>query len=296
VALYDPATIGAPDNQLLLNTPGGVFFRAIGRKATFSDIREFNTLIPSAGGVEDYRTLLGAVNWVLQGKMYPNTQYDYEQGIRNLRAVADLDLEQVDVYDPDGYVPYIWSETDQDKQLLVKILYADFTETTKLTMPFTLYCTIKTPRLYGTTLRTAGTGNSAGILTGGVGFPSGFPFPFGATTYAIGATASNAGDRGAEPNNIVITGPIVNPIFTNTTTGEYIQVNVTMNIGDTLIIIYDSDNVSIELNGNSVYGSLNTDSTLFLVKPGANTFSLTGTSMGAGASGTITFLDTWSLA
>lgn len=297
MAFYTLSTLGESDNQIVFNDPThSPLFRAIGRSAEFSDIRAFDTLIPQEGGIEDYKTLLGAVNYIIEGKMYPNSQSDYENGLRTLRAVADVDLSQADPLSDIGYVPYVYQEIDQNKQIFVKVLYAQFQETRRLTMPFKLLCKIKTPRIYGTTTRTAGTGASAGIIVGGVGFPTGYPLPYGATTYAINASAVNAGDRGAYPTNITITGPVTNPKFLNSTSGQFIQVNVTMGVSDVLLITYTPNTVSILLNGVSVYGALSSDSTLFLVKSGFNLFQLQGTSIGAGASGIINFLDTWSLA
>lgn len=296
MSFRDTATLGDQDNSLTFNDSATQpYFRALLRKAQFSDIRAFDTLVPEEGGVEDYTTLLGAVNYVIEGKMYPNTQADYENGLRALRSVADVDLEQADPLSSSGYVPYVWKEIDQNKQLFIKVLYASFQETTKIVMPFTLFCKIKTPRIYGTILRTAGTGSSPGTVVGSTGYPFGYPVGFGASYYSITASAVNAGDRGAYPEGITITGPVTNPKFLNQTTGEFIQVNITMGSSDTLSIQYDSDSVSIDLNGNSVYGSKSTDSTLFLVPPGGSVFALQGSAIGAGASATITFLDTWSL-
>lgn len=298
MALYDISTLGVADNFITFNDDTkSPLFRATGKKFQFGQLRSFDAPLPELSGVNDYKTLLGASNFVIAGKMYPDSDADYENGLRMLRAVADVDVAQADPLSDSGYVPYIWTESDQNKQIFVKVLVPAFAETNNLTMAFSLFCKIKFPRIYGTRLNVADTGALPGTPVGNSPLPFILPIALGKTVYAISATGTNAGNRQAYPESILISGPVNNPRITNTTTGKFIQINANLaSTSDFLTITYNQSRVSILLNGVSVYNQLTSDSTLFTIAPGANNFTLTGNSIGTGAFARVSFYDTWSMA
>lgn len=298
MALFDISTLGVADNKITFNDDSqSPLFRARGKKFSFGSVRQFDTPLADISGINDYKTLLGQVNFVIAGKMYPDSDADYENGLRILRSVSDLDLSQADALSDTGYVPYVWQEADQAKQVFLKVLFPVFQENNNLTLPFSLYCKIKFPRIFGTTLRVADTGSQPGTPVGNSPLPFILPIALGKTLYTISSTQNNAGNRAAYPESIVINGPVNNPKLTNTTTGKSIQVNVSLaSITDQLVIKYNQSSISILLNGVSVYNQLSTDSTLFLINPGQNNFQLTGSSIGTGAYARVSFYDAWSLA
>jgi len=73
------------------------------------------------------------------------------------------------------------------------------------------------------------------IVTNGFTFPMTFPVVFGAFTGSTPVSASNLGDS-ITPVIITISGPTVNPVVSNLTTGEQIKLNITLNTGDVAII------------------------------------------------------------
>lgn len=301
MAIYDPSTLGVPGNQIVFNDDSaGVdpYYRMQKRRPSNRDIRNFDTPLPEDSGIADFKTLLGRTDYILDGKMYPSTQSAFEQGRRALRRVADVRNNQESPSTDQGYVPYQWDEIDQPKQLFMKVLYVDLPEDTSYgsVQPFRLYCKVKYPIIMGTILNVADTGGNAAAIGGVVGYPLLYPALLGKSFYTISATATNGGDVGAYPQSIQINGPINRPRLTNTTTGEFIEIDVNLTtVGDVLSITYDQDSVSILFNGVSVFGKMSSDSTLFQMPPGDNNFDLSGSSIGVGARAVISFYDAYPL-
>jgi len=73
------------------------------------------------------------------------------------------------------------------------------------------------------------------VVSGGFTFPITFPIIFGNYTGITPVIAANSGDS-ITPVIINFYGPSVNPVVTNNTTGEHIKCNITLNVGDALII------------------------------------------------------------
>lgn len=237
--------------------------------------------------------------YVIEGTMYPGGPSDAERGIRNLRKVANLDIEQADILSDSGYVPYIFSEEDGDKQIFVKVLYIDLPETTRkgLVQPFRYVCKIKDPTIYGATLKQANTGPADfSAATGSAGYPFGYPIGYGSSTTTVSIDANNVGDTPVYPVGISIFGPCTNPKVTNTTTGDYIQVNCSLaSASNNLIIQYDRDTLLVELDGVSQLNNVTSGSTYFKLPPGNNIISLTGSSISSGSYAIVSFYDGFSL-
>lgn len=300
MAIYSEASIGTTANRITFNnyddTP---IYRVLSRTPQRRQIRELDIQVPFESGISDFETLIGQMAYVIEGRMYPGGESEYDEGLRRLRQVANLELQQDDNLSDNGYVPYIFSEYERDKQIFLKVLYVDISEDTRkgLVQPFRLICKIKDPTIYGTTIKTADTSSADPTASAGTAIlPFAFPIIFGASTYSVSSDAYNAGDLPTYPIQISIRGPVNNPRLTNAATGEYIE--VTTNLSTTsnfLSITYDKDSLSVTKDGNSVLESVTDASTFFKLQPGSNQLTLTGSSIGTGAYATVSFYDAWAL-
>lgn len=107
-------------------------------------------------------------------------------------------------------------------------------------------------------------------VSSGVGFPLGFPMGFGGG--ASDVTVSNDGDATVWPS-LYIPGPVVNPIVRNDTTGEQIELSITIADGDWLDIDPNPRARTVLLNGTANRrGSVVAGSTWPSLPPGLSTF------------------------
>lgn len=107
---------------------------------------------------------------------------------------------------------------------------------------------------------------------GGMTFPLRLPTAFSmAGEKAINII--NNGDVGA-PVTIKITGTATNPKITNNTIGEYIKINRTLTIDDTLVITTAFGDKRVELNGDNVFHYIDMGSTFFNLEIGDNLIEL----------------------
>lgn len=308
MSIYTRATLGYVDNQVVFNDiTTDPYYRVDARVPQKYQIREQDIPIPFESGVADFATFIGQVVYLIEGTMYPRSQSTYDSGLNALRNVANVDLNQTDsnggtVFTNDGYVPYMWGTAAGAlaQQLFVKPLYVLAAETTKqgYVVPFKMFCKVKDPTIYGGTLQTASTasGNPTST-TGSAAYPFSYPIAYGATYYSVTATATNNGTVPTNPQSIDVYGPVTNPKITNGATGEYIQVNVTLNSStDHLQIIYAPDYLAVTLNGVNNLNNVTSDSTYFKIHPGGNGISLTGSSISSGSYCTVTYYDGYSLA
>jgi len=110
--------------------------------------------------------------------------------------------------------------------------------------------------------------------------------------YAYGAaipnlfTVTNNGWATTNPT-VTVVGPVTNPSISNTTTGQYLTVNVTLGSLDSLV--FDLENKNITLNGSSARNLLATGSQWFGAPSGSTTFSFTGVSGSSGTTATIVY-------
>lgn len=308
MSIFSRATLGFSDNQVVLNdVTTDPYYRVEARAPARYQIRSQDIPIPTESGVADYNTLIGETTYVIQGTMYPRSQSTYDSGLNKLRDVANVELEQADInagnlFNNNGYVPYSWGDSNGalSKQLFVKPLYVMASETTKqgYVVPFKLICKIKDPTIYGGTLKTASTAQGTpGATIGSAIFPFAFPLAFGATYYTVSAAAINNGTVPTYPQSIDVYGPVTSPIITNTATGEFIKVAVTLSsVGDHLQIQYGKDYLSVTLNGVNNIKNVSSDSTYFKIKVGGNNISLSGSSISSGSYATLNYYDGFSLA
>lgn len=303
MSIYTVATLGEDDNLVSFNdyTIDPVY-RTQARSPSKWQIRQQDLPVPFESGSSDFLTLIGDSAYILTGVMYPSSELSYDAGLAKLRAVCSLDLNQDDIASDQGYVPYKYGDAsgNLDKQIFMKPLYVQLAETTQqgFVQPFTIYAKIKDPTIFSGVTKTASTLESnTSMTTGSAVFPVTFPVVFGSTLFTVSATAQNNGNIAGYPASIIVTGPVNNPKITNQATGESIEVDVNLaSTSDILTLIYDKDTLDINVNGTSKVASLTNDSTLFKIQPGANTITLSGTTVSDSAFATINYYDTWPLA
>lgn len=290
MSIYTEATLGETDNQVTFNDFSGAsdpVFRVLARAPQKFQIRQQDLPVPFESGDNDFLTLLGEVVYILSGKMYPSSESAYDAGLAALRSVSSLDLNQADVSSVNGYVPYVWGDFSNQKVLFLKPLYCQLAETTAqgFVQPFTIYCKVIDPTIYVNSLQTASTSaSSPSTTTGSADYPFTYPVVYGSTLFTVTATALNIGTIPVYPVTIIVKGPVTNPVVTNSATGEYIEVDVTLNsTSDQLNISYNETTLDINLNGTNVINKLTSGSTLFKIHPGSQTITLSGNSVGIGA-------------
>jgi len=300
MAIYDTGYLGTTANRITFNNYGTTpLYRLISRAPQRRQTRELDIPVPFENGISDFETLMGQYSYTIDGIMYPGSESEYDDGLRTLRKVASLDLSQDDALSDDGYVPYIWTDYTGQKQVFVKVIYVQIIEDTRkgLVQPFRFICKIKDPTIYGVTTKTADTSSSDPTTSSGTAiYPFSYPIIYGASTYSVSSNANNAGDLPVYPTSIVVRGPVNAPKITNTTTGEYIQVNTNLaSTSNFLRINYDKDSLSVEADGVSVLDNVTDASTYFKIQPGGNDLQLTGSSIGSGSYLQLSFLDGYPL-
>lgn len=297
--IYNIATLGTTNNKITFNDDTqSTYYRITDFMVTGRQVSEYDIKLPEGMGIADFESLMGRVNLVIVGKMYPIDETGFANGKKSLRRLASLDVEQSDVASDAGYVPFAWTEEDgYNKQINLKVEYVDIPEHTKngLKLPFRLFCKVKYPVILGANAVTASLGSATATTTGNSALPFTLPRALGLTSYNTSSSLYNAGDLPAWPT-ITIYGPITNPKIINSTTGKFIKLNVALNTtSDSVIISYDQDSVSATQAGNSVLQNLTSDSSFFTIQSGNNNFTLTGDTIGSGAYATISCFPTWPL-
>lgn len=115
-------------------------------------------------------------------------------------------------------------------------------------------------------------GEEISTWIGGWKFKFKLPFRF----KQKGETKKNIYNSGhvKTPVKIIFKGPAINPSVTNLTTGEFIKVNRTLTVDDTLVITTNFGNKRIEQNGINVFNYIDLSSTLFSLGVGDNVIEL----------------------
>lgn len=300
MAIYDASYIGTTANRVTFNNFSSTpVFRVISRAPQRRQIRELDIPIPFENGISDFETLIGQTAYVIDGIMYPGGESEFDAGLASLRKVASLEIAQDDSLSDDGYVPYVWTEFNRQKQVFLKVLYVQIVEDTRkgLVQPFRLICKIKDPTIFGATTKQADTGNAAfGTASGTAIHSFEYPIIYGASTASVSVDANNVGDLPVYPISININGPVNKPRITNTSNGEYIEVDVNLSSSSNeLIISYDKDSLSVLEDGVSRINKVSDGSTFFKIPPGSNVIQLTGTSISDDARAVLSFYDGWPL-
>lgn len=300
MSLYQSATIGTDTNKITFNdTAQQPYFRVQSRAPQRRQLRDLDIPVPFENGIMDFETLTGQYTYVIQGTMYPASEYDSDRGVAMLRKLASLEISQDDPLSDDGYVPYVWQEASRSKQLFLKVLYVNVTDNVKqgLIKQFTLLCKIKDPTIYSSETQIASTEQADPSATGSAVHSFTYPVVYGATLLDVQQDAINDGDLPVYPIGMTVYGPVTNPKITNVTTGEYIEfANTTLSSGaNVLSIAYDKDSIAITLDGVNYLSKITNSSTYFKLQPGANQIQLSGASVGSGAYLTVSYYSGWPL-
>jgi hypothetical protein len=264
------------------------------------ELRSFDVDLPESLGVADFEMFIGKTFYVLGGIMYPQDETSFNVGRNALKALGSLTIEQADTGADMGYVPYAWTELTANglvnKHINMKVLYSDVPESTRngLKQPFTLYCKIKDPAIFGDAV-TFSIGNNTSVTTGSSGLSFGLPHGLGSSTNSSGGSTVNPGNMPAW-GNFTIYGPVTNPVITNNTTGKSMRVNVVLpTTSDSININWTSDSNTITQAGNSIMSLLTSTSSWLTLVPGTNNLTFSSDSIGSGAYATCTYNPQWSL-
>ena len=299
MSIYDSSYLGTTTNRVDFNGTTFPIFRVVSRRPQQRQTRELDIPIPFESGISDFETLVGRTMYVIEGVMYPGGESEYDAGLAKLRKLASLEVSQEDVLSDEGYVPYVFTEFERDKQIYMKVLYVDIPENTRkgLVQPFRLICKVKDPTIYAATSSQADTGEADFTTASGTALYSfAYPIIYGASTSSVTVDANNIGDLPVYPVGITITGPVNSPKVTNGATGEYIEVGVNLaTSSNSLVIAYDKDSLVVERDGVSVLNSVTSASTYFKIQPGSNEISLTGSSISDTARAVVSFRSGWPL-
>lgn len=122
---------------------------------------------------------------------------------------------------------------------------------------------------------------------GGLTFPVRLPTTFSMAGEKI-INIYNDGDVEV-PIRLEITGTATNPKIINRDTGEFIKVNRTLTVEDTLIITTDFGNKRVELNNQNVFNYIELGSTFFNLEVGDNVIELTTDDISESANVKITY-------
>jgi hypothetical protein len=301
MSLYERSTLGTANNQIVFNdTSSTPYFRVQSRSPQRRQLRDMDIPVPFENGIMDFETLIGQTTYVIQGTMYPANEHDSDAGVAALRKLASLEYSQDDNLADNGYVPYVWQEASQNKQIFLKVLYVNVTDNVKqgLIKQFTLLCKIKDPTIFGEDLKTATTAQVD--LTGSTGsfkYAVIYPEAYGASLYSTSNSAVNNGDIAVFPVTMNVYGPCVNPKITNQRTGEYIELTgVTLsNSLNVVSLTYDKDSLMVTNDGINALASVTNASTFFKLQPGNNVITLSGSSVSNGAYLTVQYRDAWPL-
>lgn len=148
------------------------------------------------------------------------------------------------------------------------------------------------PRKYSWVEHSASVGVAAASSTGrtyNLTFPRVYPASSGGGGFV---TLTNAGNAVTYPT-ITVTGPASDMRFTNTTTGEYLQVNMSLSAGDQLVVDMKEHRVTLNGSGNR-NGAVSFGSTWWGLAPGANSVVYTASATtGPGSTALFRYRDAW---
>jgi phage-related protein len=156
----------------------------------------------------------------------------------------------------------------------------------KITAQVTMFC--PDPRYYDVTTQSLSLSPSA---VSGRTYNRTYNLTYGGGSLTNSGQIVNAGWAITNPI-ITITGPVVNPVVSNVTTGQSITINYTLGASDVLVI--DLNLKTVTLNGVSARNILANASQWFSAPPGTTQISFSGTSYTIGATScTVTYANAY---
>lgn len=132
---------------------------------------------------------------------------------------------------------------------------------------------------------------SSGASQGGRSYPKTYPKNYGALMSPSSAQLLNTGNYPAYPR-IVITGPVQTPRIENVTTGQFVQLNITLTSTQFIVIDMRSKTVLLQ-DSVSRRSTLVVGSTWWQVVPGANEIRFTTFTSGTGANAKLYARSSW---
>jgi hypothetical protein len=295
-------TYGSSTNFVTFNDESADYvIKASRRTATRRDLRDFDMPIPDEAGITDFQTLIGKTHYMIEGRVYSETDEGRYTGIDKLRSVFNPMVAQEDAESDYGYLPMKWTENEA-RQLMMKPLYVDIDESRKSAFKPTFralmkikYPVITTQASVQTNFAPTSYGTSDGveIPAAGLSIPS-TGISMGQNSGATGSgLLVNRGNYPAWPV-IKFTGPVTNPLISDGT--NYIQVNTSIDEGEEINVLYDQDTLEIlKSDGTNLTQYLDSGSTLFKVMPGSTQFTFSAQTMNSPADCQITIFSTWAL-
>jgi hypothetical protein len=203
-----------------------------------------------------------------------------------------LDLIKANYAPVTSPIPFYFKSTGVDERVIfvkprgVRFDWETVRRIGMTAIQFMMYA--EDPRIYTNTLNstTINYGGDTGI---GFSFSFSFSFDFGGGSTPSGANVTNNGNR-ATPVVLTITGPVINPVIFNNTTGNVLRFTIELTALDTLTI--NTGNRTVYLNGNINRRSTLTLPDWFLLTPGINQISYGGLT-GTGSTLNLQFRDAW---
>lgn len=126
------------------------------------------------------------------------------------------------------------------------------------------------------------------VAPSGRGFDKSFDYGWGGTATAGAYTITNLGGAPTKPT-LTLTGPLTNPVLTNETTGEELELTYTLGVGEELTVDFDA--ATIMLNGTASRYYAKSAGSFWEIVPGDNIIRLSAQS-GSGAA-TLEWRDAW---
>lgn len=139
--------------------------------------------------------------------------------------------------------------------------------------PFNVTFLCSDPRIYTPTVISSGPIYLGSVVTGGRGFPQGFPYGYGSAATQSSGSIAPGGNR-ETPGWYVIAGPIVNPSIVNDTLGKQWTFTISLATGEELWIRPRTKTVRLGDAGPSRRSTLR--GPWWFLKPGTNNFRLLG--------------------
>lgn len=153
-------------------------------------------------------------------------------------------------------------------------------------------CFAEDPRIYSSTLLTAGPLSLGATVFTGFAFSLAFSFSFGGVSSTSDQVNLFVDGNRPTPPVMVIKGPVTNPrILNDTTSSEMVFSNITLSSTDTLTI--DMKNKTIKLNGTANRRNLLQAPTWFYLQPGFNSIRYRAATSDPTSTLTITYRPAW---
>jgi len=242
-----------------------------------ADIRDSRDVNPTSDGETPGASLYGGRPMVLTGRVESMTLYKLREMQQALKeAFADLSTERPLIWRigrnfPGGplrdaqiyckkVAPISWSEEQNDYRF-----FRDFMITLRASNPrFVSYL----PELFQHIFTTSG------------------PVPG-----AIIASLENRGNYFAQPI-ITLAGPMTSPLVTNTTTGEFFQINTTIPSGDAFTVDIAAKTI-VDSTGENQFKTLTVASDMWELSPGVTPVQFSAVSASAGSQISLKYRHTW---